>query len=177
MRQIKLYMFIAVILFLMPATGMAQLRIGYMDPQKVLDALPEAGKVKQELQAYVAQKQQEYNTKYQDFQNRAISYQNRKASLNDAADKAAQDSLQSMSQELSTLQQGFKSDYQQKSNTLMSPILDSVNTAMSEVAKSMHLDFVLNASTADGTIISYVSDKGKVDYDITQKVIDKLTKK
>lgn len=176
-KTFKLYTVAMALLLLLPAAGMAQLKVGYMDPQKVLDALPEKGKIQKELQDYVNQKQQEYNTKYQSFQSRVLNYRNRMSKMNDEENKAAQDSLQSLQQELGQLQQGFNNDLQQKRNTLLAPVLDSMKTAINQVAKEMNLDFVINESTSEGKILSYVSDKGKQDYDITQKVIDKLTKK
>lgn len=176
-KTFKLYTVTIALLVLLPVAGMAQLRVGYMDPQKVLDALPDKAKIQQELQDYVNQKKSEYNAKYQNYQTRMLSYRNRMTNLSGAENQAAQDSLQNLEQELGALQQGLSNDLQQKRNTLLAPVLDSMRTAIGQVAKQMHLDFVLNENTAEGKVISFVSDKGKQDYDITQKVIDKLTKK
>jgi Skp family chaperone for outer membrane proteins len=62
---------------------------------------------------------------------------------------------------------------QQRQNELFSPLLNRVDTAMSEVAEELELEFVINQTASSGDPIVYYSSQRGVD--ITERVIQKLT--
>jgi outer membrane protein len=168
----------ACLLFLLPGLSQAQLRIGYMSPQKVLNALPETSAIQKKLNTYLQQKQSDFSKKQADLQSQVEAYQKKKASLSKEEDQKEQQRLTSLNQGLDQYRQQISQDLQKKRSQLLGPVLDKVNGAIKDVADSMKLDFVFNKETDQGeSILMYVSQTGEQKYDITQKVIDKLTNK
>ncbi|HKJ34608.1 MAG TPA: OmpH family outer membrane protein [Balneolales bacterium] len=167
------------LMILFPVMSQAQnMRIGYMNPQKVLNALPEKAVIQKKLNAYLQQKQKDYSKKAADLQTQIQAYQKKKASMSKAENQKEQSRLNNLTQNLDKYRSSIQDDLQTKRSQLLSPVLDRINKAIKSVADSMNLDFVLNKETSQGeTILMYVSQNGKQKFDITQKVIDKLTNK
>ncbi len=173
----RLFLAAGLLVLLVPGLTMAQVKVGYMNPQKVLNALPQRAKIQKELNDYMAQKQQDYGKKADSFRNEIAEYQKKSASMSSDENNKEKQRLSSLSQELQKYRTNLQQDLDNKRNELMSPLLAKINKAMKEVADQMNLDFVLNETTQQGeSILMYVSNTGKQKYDITQKVIDKLTK-
>lgn len=177
MYRKTLFLF-GILLIMAPAlvSAQAQLRVGYMSPQQVLDSLPEKAAVEKKLNDYLQQKQVDFQQKVKTYQQELSAYQSKKATLSQAEDQKEQAKLNQLSQQLDQYQQSARSDLQQRRQQLLGPILEDIQRAIKEVADDMKLDFVVNKETNDGSqILMYVSDSGKQNLDITQKVINKLT--
>lgn len=173
----KILFLFGILLILAPGLVQAQqLRIGFMNPQEVLDSLPATAAVQKKLNNYLQQKQVEFQQKVKDYQQQLTDYQKKKATLSKAEDQKEQQHLNQLSQQLQQYQQSAQSDMQQKRQQLLGPILDDIQTAIKGVAADMKLDFVFNKETQDGSqILMYMSEGSKKNFDITQKVIDRLT--
>lgn len=176
--QLHRFLLLAGIMSLMiPALTFAQIKVGYMNPQKVLNAMPDRAKVQKELNDYLTSKQQDYQKKATDFQNEVAAFQKKAASMSADSSNKEKQRLSTLSQNLDKYRTNLQQDLANKRSELMSPLMAKIHKAMKSVADQMNLDFVLNETTAQGeSILMYVSDTGKQKYDITQKVIDKLTK-
>lgn len=175
----KIVLIAAGLLLMLPIVSHAQdLRIGYMNPQKVLNALPEKAAIQKKLNNLLQQKQTEYSKRAASLQTQIQAYQKKKASMSKLENQKEQTRLNKLTQNLDQYRDSIKVDLQNKRSQLLNPVLDRINNAIKSVADSMNLDFVINKETGQGqSIIMYVSQDGKQKYDITQKVIDKLTKK
>lgn len=163
------------VLFLIPLLLSAQLRMGVMDPDVVLDALPETIQVQQDLERFVEQRQSTFQTRYQDWLAQITSYSERMeaGTLSDAEMQSEEVRLTEMQEELNSLQQRIQRQVQERQNELFNPLLMRVENAMAEVSEEMGLDFVLNKTTNTGDPIIYFSSQRAPD--ITELVIQKLT--
>lgn len=163
------------VLFLIPLLLSAQLRMGIMDPDVVLDALPETIQVQQDLERFVEQRQSTFQTRYQDWLAQITSYSERMeaGTLSDAEMQSEEVRLTEMQEELNSLQQRIQRQVQERQNELFNPLLMRVENAMAEVSEEMGLDFVLNKTTNTGDPIIYFSSQRAPD--ITELVIQKLT--
>lgn len=163
------------VLFLIPLLLSAQLRMGVMDPDVVLDALPETIQVQQDLERFVEQRQSTFQTRYQDWLAQITSYSERMeaGTLSDAEMQSEEVRLTEMQEELNSLQQRIQRQVQERQNELFNPLLMRVENAMAEVSEEMGLDFVLNKTTNTGDPIIYFSSQRAPD--ITERVIQKLT--
>jgi len=163
------------VLFLIPLLLSAQLRMGVMDPDVVLDALPETIQVQEDLERFVEQRQSTFQTRYQDWLTQITSYSERMeaGTLSDAEMQSEEVRLTEMQEELNSLQQRIQRQVQERQNELFNPLLLRVENAMAEVSEEMGLDFVLNKTTNTGDPIIYFSSQRAPD--ITERVIQKLT--
>jgi outer membrane protein len=164
------------ILFItLPMVAYGQLKVGIMNPDEVLDALPETEQVEAEIRTYMQERQQSFQDRYQAWVEdlTQFSEQVEAGQLSEQEQRRQEESLTERQEELNNLQERIQRQIQQRQNELFSPLLNRVDQAMSEVAEELGLEFVLNKNTGTGDpIVFYASERG---VDITQRVIEKLT--
>ncbi|MTI86713.1 MAG: OmpH family outer membrane protein [Balneolaceae bacterium] len=149
----------------------AQTTIGFTNPAKVLNQLPEVQEVDQQIQKLITEKDEELAAKASNLQEMFSEYENARASMTEEQRTAREDELMELNQQFQTERENGLKEVQQRRRELMAPIIQRMNTAMEEVAAEMNLDLVLNEGTSYGdSIIFYGKDK----LDITDKIIAKL---
>lgn len=163
------------LLVLVPLVASAQLSVGVMNPDSVLNAMPEATEVQAELQEYVNERQQTFQERYQDWINQVTEYSEAVEAGNYTEQQQLEEEerLATIQEELNALESRIQSQIQEKQSELFNPLLLQVEEAMAEVAEEMGLDYVLNRRSSMGDPIVYYSSRRAPD--ITQQVIDKLT--
>lgn len=150
----------------------SDLKIGYMNPQDVLNELPERAEIEQQLSSFVKQKQSELNQKRTEFQQAVSSYQQNAASMSEEQQKKREEELATQEQELRELQQSIQQQIQQRRSELMAPIYNRMDQAIAAIAEANNLDFVLNESTGLGETIIYYSADQRLN--ITDQVLNRL---
>lgn len=166
---------ITLLFLLVPLVASAQLRMAVMNPDSVLDAMPETQQVQAELEDYIEERQNAFQDRYQEWINQMTEYseQAEDGTLSEAEQQEEEARLNEMQQELNSLQQRVQQQIQQRQTELFNPLLERVDAAMAEAAEEMGVDYVINKATNTGDpIVYFVSDRSP---DITQNVIDKLT--
>jgi len=171
MKQIIL----TILFILLPLTVFGQLKVGTMNPDAVLDALPETEQVESQIQQFIQERQAEFQDRYQvwiedltEFSELAEAGQ---ISGEEQTQREAE--LQERQEELSNMESRIQRQIQQRQHELFSPLLNRVDAAMSEVAEELELEFVINQTASSGDPIVYYSSQRGVD--ITERVIQKLT--
>ena len=174
-RNIALLLFALCLGFTINASAQ-EIKIGYVDPQTILNKMPDMAAVQKKLQNYAEGKRQALADSEAAFQKEVQAFQQKSAVISDAAKKSEQAKLQQQQQSLIKLQNQMKQEVSQKQSDLMSPILNKIQNAINEVAKQEGLTYVLNTMTSNGDyIILYASDSAQKKYDITDKVMQKLS--
>lgn len=165
---------IVTFLLLLPLAASAQLKVGIMNPDDVLDAMPEAAQVQADLESFAQERQTAFRQRYQSWIEEVTAFSERveAGELSEAEQAAEEERLAEMQEEVSNMQQNLEREIQQRQADLFNPLLIQVEEAMSEVAEEMGLDFVLNKTSNTGDpIVYYASERAT---DITQQVIEKL---
>lgn len=152
-----------------------QLKVGIMHPDDVLDALPETSQIEAELQQYIQERQQSFESQYQEWieEMTAFSEKSENNELSEEEEQQEQERLSEREQELNNLQNRIQNQIQQKQNELFNPLLTRVEEAMAEVSSERGIDYVINKQTTQGDPIVYYSSERATD--ITEYVIEKLT--
>lgn len=161
------------------ATAQAQqsqnLEIGYIDPQLILDRMPEMKAVQQKLQNFVERKREEFAQKQQEFQQQVSEYQQKESVISESAKKEEEERLGKLNAELQESQAQIQQEIQERQQELVSPLLDEIDSAVNSVAQNMGLTYVINTTTSQGDeIILYTSDEAEEKYDITDQVMREL---
>ena len=152
-----------------------EMEIGYVDPQAILNKMPEMKAVQQRLQNFVERKREEFATKQQDFQQQVTEYQQKADVINESARKREEERLGKLNAELQQYQSQIQQEIQQKQQELVSPLLDQIDNAVGTVAQNMGLTYVINTTTSQGDmIILYASDEAQQKYNITNQVMNEL---
>lgn len=174
-RSIVLAIMAVCLGFITQTTYAQQLRIGYVNPQAILQKMPAMAAVQKRLQNYIAKKRKDLADKQASFKEEVQQFQQKSAVISASAKKKEQQQLQQKSQQLQQLESKYQQEIQQKQSDLVSPLLNQIQDAINKVAKKMNLTYVFNTTTSDGSyIILYSSPSAKKKYDITDKVMAQL---
>jgi len=159
-------------ILLLSAGAFAQLKVGYMNPQKALSSLPEYEAALNQVNNLLTQRDAELTSDANSLQTQVTEYQEIAASLNDQQRLATETQLDSLNQAYLAKRQSFQDEIQTRRAQLLQPIIAKVNSALEAVAEELKLDIVLNQQTSVGdSIIYYTSDD---QLDITDQVVAKV---
>ena len=171
MKKLQLILFA----LLFPVAVQAQLSVGVMSPDQVLDALPETTQIETELQEYVQEREQAFQAQYQAWIEQVTAYSEAVEAGEYTEQQQVEEEarLAEQEEELTSFQTRIQNQIQQRQNELFTPLLSRVEQAMQDVSAEMGLSYVLNKQSGTGDpIVYYVSDRG---VDITERVIQYLT--
>lgn len=159
-------------LFVLSASAFGQLKIGYLNTQEVLSQMPQRSSVEQELNSFVQQKRQELQQRTMAFQDSVAAYQQNQASMSDAQAQQTEQKLAQQQNSIRQYQQNVQQQIQQRRVTLLQPLYNTMNEAISTVAEDQSLDFVLNEATSSGENVVFYSASEKMD--ITEEVLSHI---
>jgi len=171
MKKLQLLLFA----LLFPLVAQAQLSVGVMSPDQVLDALPETAQIESQLQEFVQQREQEFQARYQSWIEEITAYSEaaEAGELTEQQQVEEEQRLADLEEELSSFQNRTQNQIRQRQNELFTPLLNRVEEAMQNVSDEMGLSYVLNKQSGTGDpIVYYISDRG---VDITDRVIQYLS--
>lgn len=163
------------ILLLLSSTVSAQVRIGYLDPQQILDNLPEKEAIERQMNRFLDQREAEFEERAMAFQNALGRFENEAPSLSDAEIRRRQEELQIMDRELQEFQFRVQQELEQRQSELLGPILQEMNRIIEEIATEKNLDYVLNTASAEGEqFLLFISDEVRADLDLTDRILTRM---
>jgi len=150
-------------------------RIGFVNPQAILNRMPEMKAVQQRLQNFADRKTLEIEQKDLEFKNAVNIYEQKKDVISAAAKTAEEKKLEQMNEDLNNATRAAQQEVQAKRNELLGPLQNQISDAIDAVAKRKNLSYVLNTTTRSGDIlILYASEKYSSEFNITDDVMIEL---
>jgi outer membrane protein len=169
MNKIFSYTLIASLIF---ATSLfAQLKIGYVDSQSIMDKLPDAKDAQQRIDTQIADWEKELKEMQKEWKDKYDDYERRKLIMGNQKKAEVEKELVTLEEKIDDFRQskfGVNGELYKKQEEFMKPIQNQVFTAIEEVAVEKELDFVFDRS---GDLIFLYA---KEEYDITADVLNKL---
>lgn len=151
----------------------AQIKIGYIDSQKILVSFKDAQDVQKQLDA----KNQEWQKQGQDMQQQAINLRDQleSQSLLLSQEKKAEKEreIQDLIMKLQQFQQekwGQGGEAFKLQNDLLKPVMDKINAVLEKIGKDEKFDYIFDAVA--GNIVYANSDQP----DLTDRVLEELNK-
>lgn len=160
-----------VVLFILPSISFAQLKIGYIDSNALMDQLPDVQDARQRLDALIQEWQTELTRLESEWKTKYDDYEKRKLIMSEQTRAETESELVKLENQIAEYREkkfGTNGELFQKQDELMKPVQNKVFNAIKEVAMEEDLDFVFDRS--GDIMILYAKDK----YDITAKVLAKL---
>jgi len=148
----------------------AQQKIGHVDIQYVLTALPEYKEVESQLKTLESQLTKQSQAKEQEFQQKLQSYQQGSSTMAEVVRQDKERELQNLQQSFGEFQQTAQTSLQNKTTELLNPLYTKIGTAIDEVATENGYSHILNVGVAQLDIVIY----GNKDYDVSKLVLTKL---
>jgi outer membrane protein len=169
MKLIFISMF--VYLPLLSFVSNAQLKIGYVDSDTIMDNFSDVQDARQKLDALIQEWQTEVRKLESELKTKQDDYEKRKLIMTDQTSTDAMAEINKLQKEIADYRDkkfGANGELFQKQNELMKPAQNKVFTTIQQVATEEDLDFVFDRS---GDILFLYA---KPQYDLTAKVIERL---
>ncbi len=149
----------------------AQSKIGHINSEAIMQALPEAVDAQKSLDALVAQWEGELQKMQADWKKKFDDYDKKKLILTDQARAQTEKELRDLDQSIAdfrTKKFGQNGELFQKQNEVMKPIQNKMFQVIETIAKEDGYDYVFDKS--GDILLLYASDKN----DLTQKVLARM---
>jgi len=155
--------------FLTTNTTVEAQKFGYINSAAVLAELPEVQQMRSNLEGLQKQLQKQGQQKVADYQTKqqAALEKQKAGTMSPVEEKQILEELQKKEQEIMQFEQTMQQKLGTKEQELLNPILEKVNTAIQDVAKSESYQFIFDTSSG---VLLYADEA----QDITAKVKAKL---
>lgn len=153
-----------IVLPIFQQAGADELKIGYVNLERIFREAPEAIKASKKMQAEFEGRRQDLQRIESDLKARQAALQEKGPSLSDIQRRAREAELAELSVSFQRKQQEFQEDLKLRQNEETSAVLEKANKAIFDLAKSEHWDLILQEAVSVSSRI-----------DVTDKVIKKMT--
>lgn len=152
--------------------AIAQVKIGYTNPARILSALPEVEEVDNQIEALISESDTELAQKATELQEIFTDYESTMSNLSEQERSAREEQLMEMNQQFEQDRENMMNQIRQRRSELMRPIIEKMNAAMEEVAEELELDLILNEGTSNGDAIVFFANSEQMN--ITNRIIEKI---
>jgi len=159
------------ILFITSSFSFAQLKIGYIDSDAIMDNLPDIQDSRQKLDALIQEWQTELTKLENEWKTKYDDYEKRKLIMTDQTRSETEATLVQLETQIAQYREekfGTNGELFQKQDELMKPVQNKIFTALKEIAEQEDYDYVFDRS---GDIMILFA---KAEYDLTSQVLEKL---
>ncbi len=149
----------------------AQLKIGYVDSEAIINQLPDAQDAQKSIDVQIDKWKKEIKKLEQKWKDKYDDYERRKLIMSKQKKAEMEKELISLEQDAANFKQdkfGPNGKLFKLQEELMKPIQNQVFNAIDEVAKEENFDFIFDRS--GDLIFLYAKEK----YDVTPQVLSKL---
>jgi outer membrane protein len=162
---------VAVVLALACAGAMAQMKIGHINSETIMQTLPEAIDAQKSIDALVAGWEADLQKMQADWKKKFDDFDKRKLILTDQVRADQERELRELDQSITdfrTKKFGQNGELFQKQGEIMKPIQNKMFHVLEEVAKDDGYDYIFDRSGE--ILVLYANDK----YDLTQRVLQRM---
>lgn len=140
----RIILFIAVIL----ATSFSSVaqKTGYVNVQELLAQLPEAGKARQDLEAYYTEMQNQFQSMTTEFTQKMQEYDSKANTWSEIVAETKEKEIRDIQTRIEEFQYGMEQKLQSKQEEIFAPLLEKVQNAIQQVAKEEAYDYIYDAS-------------------------------
>lgn len=121
------------------------LRIGYADPELIIQYMPDYQNIQRQLAQEVQTGQQALQALAEDFQERVARYERQKPLLSPERQAEREQELGALQAEIQQSAEAKDAEIAARQEELMAPLLDRVQSVIDEVATEKNLDVVLRS--------------------------------
>lgn len=154
----------------------AQQRIGYAEPQRILDNIAERDQIETQLEAFYNEWEQDYNRLYERYSEELFLFEENRAQLSQSQIQQEEARLAQMVEQLTAMQQEFGMMFEERRAELLIPIVERINRAIEAVAEARGLDYVFQSETSNAEPIFFIIRGNPNSVNITDEVIARMNR-
>jgi outer membrane protein len=121
------------------------LRVGYADPELIIQYMPDYQNIQRQLAQEVQTGQQALQALAEDFQERVARYERQKPLLSPERQAEREQELGALQAEIQQSAEAKDAEIAARQEELMAPLLDRVQSVIDQVATEKNLDIVLRS--------------------------------
>ena len=162
---------VAALLALACAGAAAQMKIGHINSETIMQTLPEAIDAQKSIDALVAGWEADLQKMQAEWKKKFDDYDKRKLILTDQVRADQERELREMDQSITDFRNkkfGQNGELFQKQNELMKPVQNKMFHVLEQIAKDDGYDYIFDRSGE--ILVLYANDK----YDLTQRVLQRM---
>lgn len=167
----KIYLLVIPFIILFSGVINAQLKIGYVDSDAIMDNYPDAQDARKKLDGMIQDWQGELTKLENNWKAKYDDYEKRKLIMSDQTRAETEKELIQLEQEIADYREkkfGTNGELFQKQDEIMKPVQNKVFTAIEDLAKEEDFDFIFDRS--GDVMLLFAKDE----YDVTALVLEKL---
>lgn len=156
---------------IIPVILVGQSKIGHINSEQIMQALPEAQDAQRSLDNLVAQWESELQKMQSDWKKKFDEYDKKKLILTDQARADQEKALRDLEQSIADYRNrkfGQNGELFQKQNEVMKPIQNKIFKVLEDIAKDQGYDYIFDKSGE--ILLLYANEKN----DLTQTVLHKM---
>jgi outer membrane protein len=147
------------------------LKIGYADPNYIMENLPDTKRIQSELQVYQKQLDNQLQAKYKEYQDKAAALQQGGSMMAASVKEDKMKELAFLEQSIKDFEEKAQEDLQKKQMILVDPLLEKIQKAIDAVAEEHGYTYIFSAAAQYGgsSVILFAKNKNENISDLVLK--------
>ena len=153
---------------LVSGSAFAQMKIGYIDSQRILATFSDAVNAQKILEGETAQVAEELKKMEEELRAENDKLEQQSLLLNEEKKREKAQELQQKYMQIQQYGQQKQQELGQRQEELLQPVFNKINNAINALGEAEGFDFIFNGAVS-GTIVF-----AKPEYDLTEKLLQRL---
>ena len=140
---------VLIVAFMLTATiawSQANLKIGHVDSQALIELMPEKDSVEAQLMAYQRSLEEQIGAMYVEYQSKVTDYQNNVDGMSDIIKQTKEREIADLETRITEFQQNAEADFGNMQAKLYDPLITKARDAIAEVASENGYTYILDVS-------------------------------
>jgi outer membrane protein len=159
MRRIKITLLMFVLVVSTAATAQKTAKIGHINSNELLSAMPERALVQKELEEYANTLKLTLDVMRKEYETKVADFQSKQDVMTDIIKENKIREITDLEKRITEFQQTAEADLQKKEQSLLQPIIDKAKIAIDDVAKEQGYTYILDSSVG---VVLYSVDSDNV---------------
>ncbi|MCW8896506.1 MAG: OmpH family outer membrane protein [Flavobacteriales bacterium] len=146
MKTIKAILLAAVITMSFSAFAQKSVKIGHINSNELLSAMPERETIQKDIEDYAAQLTTTMDAMRKEYESKVADFQSKQEVMSDIIRENKIKEITDLEKRITEFQKTAQADLQKKEEKLLQPIIDKAKQAIDDVAKENNYTYVLDSS-------------------------------
>lgn len=146
MKTIKVILLAAVITMSFSAFAQKSVKIGHINSNELLAAMPERETIQKDIEDYAAQLTTTMDAMRKEYESKVADFQSKQDVMTDIIRDNKIKEITDLEKRITEFQKTAQADLQKKEEKLLQPIIDKAKQAIDDVAKENSYTYVLDSS-------------------------------
>lgn len=146
MNKIKLTIVLLVVAMSTSVFGQKTVKIGHINSNELLSAMPERTKIQKDLETYATDLRTTLETMRKEYEVKIKDFQGKQDVMTEVIKNSKIKEITDLEKRITEFQQTAEADLQKKEEELLQPVIDKAKEAINTVAKEGAYTYILDSS-------------------------------